>query len=137
MPLVPSGSQEQSPGGIAVVYLWGIQALRPVQLSGKAVTEAATCICEGKYLQVAARSAGLEASGGEKDVGRDLVRLGLTWQDQRGATSHLRTGLAFAQNYGHNPLAPRTSLLFLLHRIPVLVSTVIQQTSPKMMVIGL
>ncbi|MCS3613489.1 thermonuclease family protein [Salinibacter ruber] len=98
----------------AVVYLWGIQAPRPGQPFGTEATVAASRICEGKRLRVAARSAGPEGritgsvvaeetgspgedttekgnagkgSGGNQDVGRALIRLGLAWQDQRGPSS--------------------------------------------------
>ena len=83
----------------AVVYLWGIQAPRPGQPFGTEATVAASRICEGKRLRVAARSAGSEgritgsvvAEGEEtserQDVGRALIRLGLAWQDQRGPSS--------------------------------------------------
>ncbi|WP_423819826.1 thermonuclease family protein [Salinibacter ruber] len=83
----------------AAVYLWGIQAPRPGQPFGAAATEAASRICEGKRLRVAARRAGPEgritgsvvAEGKEtserQDVGRALIRLGLAWQDQRGPSS--------------------------------------------------
>ncbi len=83
----------------AVAHLWGIQAPRPGQPFGTAATEAASRICEGKRLRVAARSAGPEgritgsvvAEGEEtserQDVGRALIRLGLAWQDQRGPSS--------------------------------------------------
>ncbi len=83
----------------AAVYLWGIQAPRPGQPFGTEATVAASRICEGKRLRVAARSAGPEgritgsvvAEGEEtserQDVGRALIRLGLAWQDQRGPSS--------------------------------------------------
>jgi Staphylococcal nuclease homologue. len=84
---------------VAVVYLWGIQAPRPSQPSGEAAMDAAAQLYEGKSLAAAARSAGPEVCitgsvvagdevvAGEEDVGRALVRRGLTWQDQRGPSS--------------------------------------------------
>ncbi len=83
----------------AVAHLWGVQAPRPSQPFGTEATVAASRICEGKRLRVAARSAGPEgritgsvvAEGEEtserQDVGRALIRLGLAWQDQRGPSS--------------------------------------------------